>query len=62
VDVVAILYDADDNAVTASKAYLKSLPGESVQQVVFTWPFAMPVSIERIEVIPRVNPFTSKAL
>ncbi len=62
VDVVAILYDADDNAVTASKAYLKTLPGQSAQQVVFTWPFAMPVPIERIEVIPRVNPFTSKAL
>lgn len=60
--VVAILYDKDDNAVAVSQALLPSLPGQSEQTLTFTWPFVMPVPIERIEVIPRVNPFTSRAL
>jgi hypothetical protein len=58
-DIVAILYDKDDNAVTVSKAYLPSLDGEHVETVVFTWPFRMPVPIVRIEIIPRFNPFTA---
>lgn len=62
VDVVAILYDKDDNAVSASKAYLRELPGVSSEQVIFTWPFVMPTPIVRVEIIPRVNPFTSTAL
>lgn len=62
VDVVAILYDADDNAVTSSKAYLRDLNGESSQEVIFTWPFAMPVPIVRVEIVPRINPFNSRAL
>ncbi len=61
-DVVAILYDKDDNAVTASKAYLALLRGETAQDVIFTWPFAMPVPIVRIEILPRANPFTSTPL
>ncbi len=62
VEVVAILYDADDNAVTSSKAYLGTLLGQGDQTVVFTWPFAMPTTIARIEIIPRLNPFTSTPL
>ena len=62
VDVSAILYDKDDNAVNASEAWLASLPGESSTTMVFTWPFSMPVPISRIEIIPRVNPFTSTPL
>ena len=62
VDVVAILYDKDDNAVTVSEALLLSLPGESSQTLSFTWPFVMPVPIVRIEIIPRTNPFTSTPL
>ena len=58
-DVVAILYDREDNAVTASKASLSRLDGLSTQQVIFTWPFEMPVPIQRIEIIPRANPFSS---
>lgn len=62
VPVVAILYDKDDNAVAASQALLLSLPGEKNQTLTFTWPFVMPVPIVRIEILPRINPFTSTAL
>ena len=61
-DVDAILYDKDDNAIASSKALLLSLPGESSQIVYFTWPFAMPVPVIRIEVLPRFNPFTATPL
>lgn len=61
-DVVAILYDRDDNAVTASRAKLTSLVGLTSQNVIFTWPFEMPTPIARIEIIPRFNPFTSSPL
>ncbi len=62
VDVVAILYDKDDNAVTSSKAALATLPGLSSPIVIFTWPFDMPAPITRVEIIPRINPFTSMPL
>jgi len=61
-DVVAILYDTDDNVVTSSQALVQSLPGMSSQTISFTWPFAIPVPIVRIEIIPRLNPFTSTSL
>jgi hypothetical protein len=61
-DVVALLYDKDDNVVTSSQALVQTLPGMSSQTLSFTWPFAMPVPITRIEIIPRLNPFTSTSL
>ncbi len=61
-DIDAILYDRDDNVITVSKAFLPSLPGISSQIVYFTWPFAMPVPVARVEVIPRFNPFTAVPL
>lgn len=61
-EVDAILYDKDDNALTVSKAYLPSLDGLSSKNVVFTWPFTMPSPVARIEIIPRFNPFNSATL
>lgn len=61
-DVVAILYDAQDNAITASESRLALLPGEEVRTMVFTWPFEIPTPVVRIEIIPRFNPFTSLPL
>lgn len=58
-DVVAILYNADDNAITASKAVLPSLIGEQSSTMTFTWPFEMPETVARIEIVPRFNPFTA---
>lgn len=62
-DVVAILYDDKDNAITSSKILLPSLPAESSQTVYFTWPFTIePSSVRTIEVIPRFNPFSGVEL
>ncbi len=58
VPVVAILYDAQDNAITASKTEILSVaPGEQIQAY-FTWPFILSQSVARIEIVPRINPFS----
>ncbi len=62
-DVVAILYDNKDNAITASKIFVPSLSAESVQSVYFTWPSKIDLkNVRNIEVIPRFNPFSSESL
>jgi hypothetical protein len=61
-DTVAILYDNNQNAITVSKILVPSLPAEGKQTVYFTWPFAINTEISRIEIIPRINPFTAKSL
>jgi hypothetical protein len=60
VDVVAILYDKDGNAITASKVLLPSLPAEQSQTVYFTWPYTVN-NVARVEVIPRYSPFTAQS-
>ncbi|MES2225030.1 MAG: hypothetical protein V4478_03525 [Patescibacteria group bacterium] len=60
-EVVAIFYDKDGNAITASKAVLPSLPALQSSTAYFTWPY--PVNgIARTEIIPRFNPFTTEEL
>lgn len=62
-EVVAVLYDDRDNAVTVSKTIVSSLPALGTDVVYFTWPEQInPKSIRRIEVIPRINPFTAVPL
>jgi hypothetical protein len=57
IDVIAILYGADGNAVNASQTYIDELPEQKKQVVYFTWPKPFEVPITRIEIIPRLNPF-----
>lgn len=61
-DVVAILYDKDDNAMTVSESKLDMLDAQGTTTVVFTWPFAMPAGVGRIEIVPRFNPFAATLL
>jgi hypothetical protein len=61
-EVTAILYDAEDNAITASEALLPSLLGEQSATMYFTWPFQLPTKVARIEIVPRFNPFTAVPL
>lgn len=62
VDVVAILYDKDDNAITASKVLVPTLPALTTKTVNFTWPFALPTQAFRTEIVVRFNPFTAQNL
>lgn len=57
INVVIILYDANDNAIGVSNTYLDHLgPGES-SSIYYTWQRPFSVPIVRYEIIPRFNPF-----
>lgn len=56
IEVVAVIYDTDDNAIAASKTVVDALEKDATARLVFTWfePFsALP---GRTEIIPRVKP------
>jgi len=58
IEVVAILYGADGNAINASDTYIASLPQQSKQTVYFTWPQKFSEPVTNITIIPRLDPFT----
>jgi ferredoxin len=60
IEVVAILYDEGGNAINASKTLIESLPQQTRDKVYFTWPKKFEKPVTRIEIIPRLNPFTQK--
>lgn len=60
IPVVAILYDADDNLISASQTLIDAIPQQSSQTVYFTWPAKFDKPVARIEIIPRLNPFIQK--
>lgn len=55
VDVTAILYDANRNAVSASRTYLEELRGEEIRDINFTWPEPFPSKVIAKEIIPMYN-------
>ena len=55
IEVVAILYGQDGNAVTVSKTFVESIPASSAKEVFFTWPMPLEEDIINIEIIPRIN-------
>ncbi len=57
IEVIAILYGDDGNAVNASKTVIESIPQQSSETVYFTWPQKFDKAVTRIEIIPRLNPF-----
>jgi hypothetical protein len=54
--VVVIIYDADDNAIAASRTIVEDLPAQSIAPVTFTWPTQFPSPVVRKEIILRVYP------
>lgn len=63
IDTVAILYDANDNAITISKTLVPYLGALAKETIYFTWPFSIDTkSVRSIEVIPRANPFSATAI
>lgn len=59
IEVIAILYDIDDNAVTASKTLIPVMEQNTSKDIFFTWPAPFPREAVRIELIPRINVFAS---
>lgn len=56
-DIIAILYDANRNAVSASRTYLEMLAGEESRDVNFTWPEPLSSRVIAKEIIPLYNIF-----
>ena len=61
INVTAVVYDGDDNAIGASATVVDSVAPQSSYNIVFTWfqPFRVPPV--RVEIIPRINPFIAPA-
>ncbi|PIT96537.1 hypothetical protein COT82_02670 [Candidatus Campbellbacteria bacterium CG10_big_fil_rev_8_21_14_0_10_35_52] len=55
IEVVAVVFDANDNAIGASATFVESISDRSSQDIVFTWPNKFDQSVSRVEIIPRVN-------
>ncbi len=55
IDAIAILYDAQGNAIAVSATKVDLLPSESSREVVFTWPKLSLQDIVNTEIIPRIN-------
>jgi hypothetical protein len=55
VGVVAILYDAMGNAVSASRTFVDALSGQESKELNFTWPEPLTESVVEKELIPLYN-------
>jgi len=50
--VVAVLFDAEGNALQASRTVIDTLPGSAEKTIVFTWPTPFSAPVARIEITP----------
>lgn len=57
-EVVAILYDIDNNAINASKTLKDGLRSNSSTNVVFTWPEALEGIPVTQDILVQINPFS----
>ncbi len=57
IDVIAVLYDKNNNAVAVGKTYIEVLKGDSRTPIVFTWNEPLFDPVVRIEVLPQFNIF-----
>jgi hypothetical protein len=58
VEVHAIVYDQQDNAIASSRTVLDRLPKRGSEDVVFTWPYRLPADRGRVDILPQVNILT----
>ena len=60
IDVVVILYDEKENAISASRTYLEKLSGQEKAEIRFTWPEPIPGKVVTKEIIPIFDIFSVK--
>ena len=60
IDVIAILYDEEGNAITASKTYIEKLGRGEEVALNFTWPEPIFQNVIVKEIIPTYNIFEAK--
>lgn len=54
VEVVALIYDVDGNAIATSRTIVDVLYGNSEMPLVFTWPEKFNINTSKIEIIPKL--------
>lgn len=54
IEVVALIYDDQGNAMAASRTLVDSLGSEQSAPLVFTWPEIFPRAVSKIEIIPKL--------
>jgi len=59
-NVIAILYDENRNAVSASSTYLSNMAGEEEREINFTWPEPILGKVIAKEIIPLYDIFSVK--
>lgn len=55
IEVSAVVYDENDNAIAASKTLVNILAQGSKQPVVFTWPAPFSAKWKRVDILPRID-------
>ena len=60
VPVTVALYDIENNALAASRTYIDEIKQGETEKIFYSWPeiFEGGTGVARIEILPRVNPFT----
>ena len=58
--VVAILYEADGNTVSASRTYLEKLSPLEIKNITFTWPEPFDKPVVEKEILPIFDIFSAK--
>lgn len=57
-DIIAILYDENDNAINASKTHKNKLLSNDSLKVIFTWPEELSSSPVKKDIMVLINPFS----
>ncbi len=54
IEVVAILYDENGNAMGASRTFIDKIEGNQTTSLIFTWPNPFKTTPTKIEIIPKL--------
>lgn len=57
IDIVAVLYDINNNAVAVSGTKLESLRRGQTEPLIFTWPILFDEEPVRVDIVPHINVF-----
>ena len=58
-NVAAILYDVNGNAITASKTFIPKIAPQGSTNVVFTWPSPITTPVVRYDILPVIDVFAT---
>lgn len=58
-DVITILYDANKNAINASKTVKAGIQSNAQSSLIFTWPQKLSGTPVTEDILPQINPFTA---